>query len=79
MKHLERHIIVDLNNKMNTTTSLFDLLSRKDYFDLLIHFQDRENYGKEQLQKEFDDDDLEYIEDDDHNIIEIRHRYFYFY
>ena len=62
---------------MNTTTSLFDLLSRKEFFDLLIHFQDRENFGKEQLHVIFDDDDeLEYIEDDDHNIIEIRHRYF---
>ena len=64
---------------MNTTTSLCDLLSRKDYLDLLIQLQDRVNFAKEKLHVIFDDDDLEYIEDDDHNIIEIRHRYFYFY
>jgi len=64
---------------MNTTTSLCDLLSRKDYLDLLIQLQDRVNFAKEKLHVIFDDDDLEYIEDDDHNIIEIRHRYFYFF
>ena len=56
------------------STSLFDILNRKEFLDLLIQLQDREIYGKEKLHIIFDDDDLEYVEDDDCKIIEIRHK-----
>lgn len=55
--------------------SLFNFLHRKEYMDLLINLQDRELYAIDKLSVLFDDDDLEYIYEDNHNnIIEIRHR-----